>query len=65
MIGEEEDIEGKHTFDLQEKLETERFSQLFVQEMDGKGKICKTDTIVGWLCDGVWRGMKLVNIYLT
>lgn len=41
MLGEEEDIEGKHTFDLQEKLETERFSQLFVQEMDGKGKICK------------------------
>lgn len=37
MLGEEEDIEGKHTFNLQEKLESVKFDRDFVQEMQGKG----------------------------
>jgi len=36
VLGEEEDIEGKHTFDLQEKLESEKFNRDFVKEMVGR-----------------------------
>lgn len=39
VLGEEEDIEGKHTFNLQEKLESEKFNQSFVLEMEGKGVV--------------------------
>ncbi|XP_039298773.1 jmjC domain-containing histone demethylation protein 1 isoform X1 [Nilaparvata lugens] len=31
----DEDIEGRNTFNLQEKLETDRFTQCFVKEMQG------------------------------
>ncbi|XP_054276227.1 jmjC domain-containing histone demethylation protein 1-like [Macrosteles quadrilineatus] len=36
VLGEEEDIEGKHTFNLQEKLESVKFDRDFIQEMEGK-----------------------------
>ena len=40
---DEDDIEGKRTYDLNEKLQSNRYNADFVSEMKGDGMFCKID----------------------